>query len=89
MRGYYHAHHLWLVSTPFFVGSWFSKNVLSISMQVIIRHEQARTFGFMMNNDQQGDVREQQTDGARAAGMPVCNDKHQFVHQNKQLAEHH
>ena len=31
--------------------------------------------GFMMDNEQQTDVREQQTDGTQATGVPECYDQ--------------
>jgi len=41
---------------------------------------------FMMNNEQTDGLGH--TDGARANGMPACDDQHQFKNKRKQLAEH-
>ena len=40
-------------------------------------------------NEQQANVREQETHGARAACMLYAMTKHQFKKKSKQLAEHH
>jgi len=56
----------------------FRKNILS--------QERAGIYYAFMNNEQTDGLGH--TDGARANGMPACDDQHQFKNKRKQLAKH-